>query len=193
MLEINQTYNGDCLGLMKDIPDGSIEEWKPIQGFNSEYRISNMGRVFSVKSNKFLKLKKLPNGYLQVHLRSKKISKCLYVHRLVAAHFCENPFCLKEVNHLDENKENNTSSNLCWCTHLDNTRYGTRNIRVSMKKKNNPKVSFRVAQYDKMMNIINTYPSMAEAARQTGFLCGEISRACKGLYKTYKGFIWKRI
>ena len=56
----------------------------------------------------------------------------MYIHRLVGAAFCSNPKGLNEINHLDENKENNIATNLQWCTHLENTMYGTRNIRVTI-------------------------------------------------------------
>lgn len=168
------------------------EVWKDVAGYEGKYKVSDQGRVLSLKSNLILKQRKTKNGYLQVHLRNKKISRTMYVHRLVGAAFCSNPKGLNEINHLDENKENNIATNLQWCTHLENLMYGTRNIRVSIKKKNNVLVSFHVEQYTKDGRFIKSYPSMAEASRQTGFLVGEISRATRGIYKTYKGFVWER-
>ena len=167
------------------------EVWKDIAGFEGQYKVSNKGRVWSEKSQKYLKVKKTNSGYLQVRLRDKQTNKMVYVHRLVGIAFCPNPKGLKEINHLDENKENNAATNIQWCTHLENTRYGTRNIRVSMKKTNNILVSFPVDQYTKDGKFVRSYPSIAEAARQTGILCGEISRATRGVYRTYKGYIWK--
>ena len=167
------------------------EEWKDVVGFVGQYKVSNKGKVLSLKSNLILKPRKTKNGYLQVRLRDKETSQMRYVHRLVGSAFCPNPKGLNEINHLDENKENNVATNLQWCTHLENTRYGTRNIRVSIKKTNNVLVSFPVEQYTKDGKLINTYPSIAEASRQTGILVGEISRATRGIYKTYRGYIWK--
>ena len=64
-----------------------------------------------------------------------------YVHRLVAETFIENPENLPEVDHIDENKENNTVSNLRWYTRKDNAKRnalpeGT--IREVNRKDQNP-------------------------------------------------------
>lgn len=50
-----------------------------------------------------------------------------------------------------------------------------------------------VMQYDKEMNFISEYESLAQAAKITGFRAGSISKAILGLdrMKSHKGFIWK--
>ena len=50
----------------------------------------------------------------------------------------------------------------------------------------------KVGKYDKEGNLIATYPSAKEAARQTGLSQGNISSVCRGdKYKTAGGFVWK--
>lgn len=51
------------------------------------------------------------------------------------------------------------------------------------------KLSKVVLQYDLDGNLINEYPSMREAERQTGVK--SIGQRCKGLRKDNCGFIWK--
>jgi hypothetical protein len=71
------------------------------------------------------------NGYLQVYLSDGcgKI-KTFCIHRLVCEAFHENPENKPCVNHIDEDKTNNTASNLEWCTVAENLNHGTRNIRA---------------------------------------------------------------
>lgn len=55
--------NKCCCGLY--IP---YEVWKPINGFENDYEISNFGKVKSLKRDLILK-QFLSRGYLEVHLR----------------------------------------------------------------------------------------------------------------------------
>ena len=41
------------------------------------------------------------------------------------------------------------------------------------------------------MEVIQTFPSVSEAARITGFDLSSISKACNGKYSTHKGHIYK--
>ncbi|MCK9576595.1 MAG: NUMOD4 domain-containing protein [Clostridia bacterium] len=64
------------------------EEWEDIDGFPG-YKVSNEGRVCSVKKDKTIMLRggKSSNGYLQVVLRDKhKKTYGKTIHRLVGVH-----------------------------------------------------------------------------------------------------------
>lgn len=98
---------------------------KPIPNYDGYY-ITEDGRVWSDKCNKYLSQYKMPNGYLRVILCKDNIPKQFYVHRLVATVFIENPNNYLEVNHKDENKMNNHYENLEWCTHHYNNNYGSK-------------------------------------------------------------------
>ena len=63
------------------------EEWKNIKGYEGLYKISNLGRVKNLKTNKILKLKLRKDGYTQVTLYKKGKQESKYVHRLVCEHF----------------------------------------------------------------------------------------------------------
>ena len=73
------------------------------------------------------------HGYKFVYLWRENKSKRFYVHRLVAEAFIPNPDKKQFVNHKDEDKSNNSVSNLEWCTSSENVNYGTA-ISRSRKK-----------------------------------------------------------
>lgn len=101
------------------------EIWKEIEGY-SNYKVSDKGRVKSLYKNgkeKLLKPSKNKNGYLRVTLTKDHKVKHIFIHRLVAQAFLENPDNLPQVNHKDENKENNCIENLEWCTASYNVKY----------------------------------------------------------------------
>lgn len=66
----------------------TIEEWKVIEDF-PEYEVSSFGRI--KRSNKFLTPTKKSDGYFKINLRLNKVPKTVYVHRIVAKAFVENP------------------------------------------------------------------------------------------------------
>lgn len=107
------------------------EIWKPIEGYEGLYEISNLGRVKSIQyfnhvNNKSYPrnkiLKPLPNdrGYHRVDLSKFGRSKRYRIHRLVAEAFIPNPNNFPEINHIDGNKQNNSINNLEWCTRKHN-------------------------------------------------------------------------
>ena len=120
----------------------TIEEvWKPIQGFEELYEVSNLGHIRSLRFNKKHILKAQLNncGYLIAHLRKDNKLYQRLVHRLVAFAFVKNtnPEKFIEVNHIDESKTNNAAANLQWCTHAYNINYGTRGARQSATRRKN--------------------------------------------------------
>jgi hypothetical protein len=182
--------------------DGEL--WKPIKGFEGLYEVSNMGRFRSIEKTKtttvkngstaimrvrprLLKMHKVKNGYCHVHL-SKDSKKYEYsAHRLVALHFCDGYADGLVVNHKNEIKSDNRSSNLEWCTEEYNRNYGTRTERCA---KSNQK---RVAQYTSDGVLIAEYESGKEASEKTGYHRACISDWCRGAHPCKSGFIWKFI
>lgn len=97
------------------------EVWKAVDNYDNLYFVSNLGRVHNNK--KIMKTYRINSGYLCIDLVINKLKSKYLVHRLVASHFCKNGDNLPEVNHIDENKDNNASSNLEWCTSSHNKRH----------------------------------------------------------------------
>lgn len=111
------------------------EIWKDITGYEGLYQVSNFSRIRSLDrtvkvSNptrfRFFKGQivnpvKLPIGYLVVTLSNiRKNRRVLYVHRLVATEFIDNPNRYEVINHIDGDPTNNSLSNLEWCTQREN-------------------------------------------------------------------------
>lgn len=159
-----------------------MEIWKDIKGYEGLYIISNTGRIAKLLHPKINK-----DGYCEQGLVKDSKKKSKRIHRLVAEAFIPNPDGLLEVNHIDENKSNNNVENLEWCDHKYNTTHGTRIERIRHAQRNR-------ADRSKPVMCIETgivYPSINEAARQTGADRNTIADVCKGKLKTAKGCHWK--
>lgn len=96
---------------------------KPIKGWEDKYTISSDGKVYSIRSGKFLKPRLSMDGYERVALCDGPIRREYRIHRLVAEAFVENPQNLPQINHKDFNKLNNYVTNLEWCDDYYNTHY----------------------------------------------------------------------
>lgn len=167
------------------------EIWKDIEGYEKLYQVSNLGRVKSLKFGKerILKAIKGKDGYLRISFCKERKIKTFLVHRLVAFAFIPNPDNLPQVNHLDENKQNNISSNLEFCDAKYNINYGTHNKRQSESNTNHPSKSKKVL----CVETGEIYPSTMQVERELGFPNVSISAVCTGKIKTYKGFHWRYI
>ena len=109
----------------------SDEVWVELEEFRG-YKIGSHGNVYSTKRDKLLRQYD-KHGYKYVFLydgHSKR--KCMFVHRLVAIAFIDNPDNLPQINHKDENTANNKADNLEWCTAEYNCNYGRHRERLKM-------------------------------------------------------------
>lgn len=105
--------------------------WKDIIGWEKYYEINENGDVRNKITQKLIVGDKNTSGYLRVTLYHKPNKQRYFRHRLVAENFLPNPYNLKEVNHIDENKNNNHISNLEWVSRKENER---KNHRSNSKK-----------------------------------------------------------
>lgn len=88
------------------------------------YEVSNLGRVRHVKDKSIKYSKPDKIGYIYIQYKTNMKIKNLKVHRMVAQTFLLNDEGLREVNHIDGNKQNNKLSNLEWCTRQYNILHG---------------------------------------------------------------------
>src|SRR5579862_7764918 len=96
------------------------ETLKPIKGYTGLYSITRSGKVWSHRTNIWIKLWHNEAGYQRAPLRRRGVVRLRYVHRLVAFTFIPNPLSRRCVNHLDFDRANNRDDNLEWCTHRQN-------------------------------------------------------------------------
>ena len=160
------------------------EIWRPIEGYDGRYEISNFGRVKSYaqdrKPGKIKTGHPTYKGYRTILLYDGNGgSKWCPIHRLVASAFLENPENLPQVNHIDENKSNNRADNLEWCDNDYNVNYGTRNERAALANRCCETTSLPVYSVDNS-GLVEYFASIGEAERQTGYNHSNIIRTLKG-------------
>lgn len=162
------------------------ELWKDIPGYEGKYQISNTGKVKSfAKGYERILVPNQSRSYLYVGLcdhNHKKRTKL--VHRLVAEAFVPNPHGYKEVNHKDENKLNNQSDNLEWCTRTYNMAYGTARFRQGLS------CGTAVEQLTIDGFLVAKYCNAEMAAKLTGIDASSILKCCKGIRASAGGYIW---
>ena len=161
--------------------------WKQIKGA-SNYFVNEKGEVKSTARGRetILKPYKSTNKCYMVNVYYDDGShRFRTVHRLVAEAFIPNPNNLPQINHKDENRANNSISNLEWCDGKYNTNYGTGHARQTMA------CSKPVFQYSLDGEFIAVFPSLSEAERQTGVSNSTISAVCRKACKTAGGYLWE--
>lgn len=132
------------------------EEFKilTLPNYENSYKISNYGKIFSIKNNIYMKLTKNNNGYMQIRLYDNNIkSKTFRVHQLVAYMFVENNNNNKYVDHIDRVRDNNHYKNLRWVTHKENMNNVSRNRNIL---KNNKIIDINKDKFIKM-GLINNH------------------------------------
>lgn len=171
------------LGLVTDISSDIIDieentyELKDIPGFEGLYAATEDGRIWSYRRKRFMKPCGEEGNYQIVMLSKDNKCKCHYVHRLVALAWIPNPDNLPEINHKDEHRDHNWSSNLEWCTKEYNLNYGTRSLRI------------RKPVY--CIELDKTFPSIYEAAKEFGGHQANLTSCVRQHQHTFAGYHWR--
>lgn len=117
------------------------ESWKTIEGY-PRHQCSNTGKIRYSKENRWIESKYRKNwaGYFLVNLYDGQHpkGKTFSVHGIIALNLIPNPSQYPIINHIDGNKENNSITNLEWCSHQHNSQHAFRlGLRNDMKGENN--------------------------------------------------------
>ena len=125
------------------------------------YEVNAQGQVR--RKAQLLKPGSIPSGHLTVALcKGKGKPKSMYVHRLVALAFLENPELKRVVNHKNGNPKDNQLDNLEWATHSENNTHAYRsNGRRAPSE-------LKVAAVNDDGEIVMSFRSGAEAAKVLG-------------------------
>lgn len=144
--------------------------WKQFR--DTKYEVSDTGLIRNGKTGKILKASLNDNGYFHVCLCNNNKKSNHSVHRMVAEVFIPNVNKLPEVNHKDEDKTNNSDTNLEWCT----TEYN---------------VDYSAARCFEILNPTGNLVKVRNLRRfckEHGLNVGSISMVLKGTRKHTKGW-----
>ena len=171
-----------------------MEVWKIIDKAPN-YEVSDLDNIRNIKTLKFLKGVPNQKGYLRVNLYIDKKLTTVLIHRIVAEAFIENVENLPQVNHLNEDKSDNTANNLEWCTNLQNRRHGTVIERIAKSN------SISILQYSLDGILIKEWQSANLASKALNLSSSShIYECCKGGFyrkglwvnvNSAHGFVWK--
>lgn len=176
---------------MIDIPKQYCQlNWKPVEGYEGGYLVSNSGLVASLHYGKFRILKQSPNekGYLMVNLTVNYKKSTKKVHLLVANHFIPNPENKPEVNHIDGIKTNNHHTNFEWSTRKENMQHGH---KIGLFDNSFDHMKIGVVGREIKGNRVVEFESQKQAG-ESGFDSTSISRCLRGIRKSHMGFTWHK-
>lgn len=161
------------------------EIWEDISVLKDRYRVSSLGRILNLKSNKIVKGSLCTGGYLQLDVVINGERNLLAIHRLVGIAFIPNPDNLPEVNHKKGIKIDNRASQLEWSTSSDNVKHAYDTGLKTNRGTNNPSNILTEIQVLEIRTIGGNLP-----LRVTGEIYG-ISKSHVGHILSRK--IWKHI
>lgn len=123
------------------------------------------------------------SGYMYVKFSMNRKTVNLSVHRVVATCFISNPFGLPEVNHKDNNPQNNTASNLEWCSSQYNQDY-KKNFGTSQAELFGRPVFAVNLKTGKVLR----FESQHEASQQLGVDVRNLNKVVKGKLNQTGGY-----
>lgn len=95
------------------------------------------------------------------------------------------------IDHIDTDVMNNNPSNLRWVTSKENSNNPITKQHLSEGKTGLSTPTKPVVQLQMDGEFVCRYPSVSQAAKDTGVCATSISHCCNGKRKSAGGFIWK--
>lgn len=168
-----------------------LENYKDIPGYEGLYQASTEGRIWSIRSQRYMKPRFDRYGYQRINLTAKNGKvKTELVHRVVCMAFHgKPPEGRTVVDHIDGNINNNSADNLQWVSISENTKKAYVNNESGYQDRAKVKGQWEARSvYCEELGQI--FHSLMEAERQTGVNCSSISSCCRGMKKTAGGLHW---
>ena len=189
-----QVYGDDCY-VSDDYMD---ERWWYINGAPG-YMVSDLCRVWSEKSQKFRKLKRMDKkGHMGLCLsvNGKRVYK--YIHILMAEAFLPNPHNLPIVRHWDDNPKNNYLDNLRWGTQKHNHEDCVRNGHAYFMTDDDREIGLEKLRTPILATNLSTgkqtrFRGQGEAARSLGLQQANIWKVLNGQRKHTCGYSFEYI
>ena len=181
---------------MYDIEETDYTYWEQqehitLPNYSNYIIYPKQGLIWSKKTNKWIGAKN-NKGYWQCHLISDDNKQWnTKIHRIIWQSINGEIPKGYEVNHIDEDKSNNSITNLNLLSPKENTNFGTGIQRRAIKQRETQKHK-PIAGYNTIGELIYLFPSTREAQRN-GFNSGAISNCCNGLRQSHKGYKWQYI
>lgn len=173
-----------------------MDSWMDIKDYEGYYKVNKNGIVKSLDRkvpDKRLGVRNIKGitlirhttkfGYVFVQLWKDKKQKNIFVHRILAETYIDNPFNKSDVNHKNGVRNDNRICNLEWMTRSENAKHGYQS--------NGRKSSVSRQVYCVSNN--ENYKSITNASLLLNISISNIAAVCKGRRTKAGGMVFKYI